>query len=103
MAYTATNVDATGVTFNPGAGNGAAVTSAAVATEVFAAAFAGAGAIEDADTIVFDGTTITLSTGMTPAQIAAAVAAGTYSNWNAALAAWQYHGELHRQDSWYEG
>lgn len=85
LAYTAVDTAPAGGTFAAGAGNGAAVTSANVATEVFAAAFAGAGAIEDADTIVFDGTTITLSTGMTPAQIAAAVAAGTYANWTAAV------------------
>ncbi|ALK98769.1 hypothetical protein AB595_02300 [Massilia sp. WF1] len=57
----------------------------ATTNEVFKAAFGGSGAIEDADTIVFDGVTITLSSDMTPADIAAAVAAKTFAHWTAVV------------------
>lgn len=51
--------------------------------EAFSADFSGSGAIVGADTISFDGATTTLSGGETPQQIAAAVAATSYSNWYA--------------------
>ncbi|WP_162251403.1 DUF4214 domain-containing protein [Massilia sp. Root418] len=65
------------------AGTPAVVAKVNAASEAFSANFATSGAIEDGDTIVFDGVTITLATGNTPTQIAAAVAAGTYANWTA--------------------
>lgn len=59
--------------------------TAAVA-EKFTADWAGSGAIVGADTITFDGTTVTLAGGETPAAIAAAVAAATYADWTATVA-----------------
>jgi hypothetical protein len=53
----------------------------AAQAEIFTLDLSTSGAIEDADTIVFDGTTVTLASGDTPAQIAAKVAAATYTNW----------------------
>ncbi|MBV7537201.1 hypothetical protein KW842_15645, partial [Duganella sp. sic0402] len=58
-----------------------------VATEVFVANFATSGAIKGADTIVFDGVTITLATGDTQtaiaAKVAAAVNAASAAHWTA--------------------
>lgn len=68
------------------AGTPAVVAKVNGAAEVFAADFATSAAIEDGDTIAFNGTTITLASGDTPAQIAAKVAAGTYTNWTASVA-----------------
>lgn len=86
LAYAATDVVTGTTNFSAGAGDAAPVAKAAGVAEVFAAQFATSGAIEDADTIAFDGTTITLASGMTPTQIAAAVAAGTYADWTAVQA-----------------
>jgi|GEM_PF-469681 len=61
---------------------GTAVSAIAIA-EIFTADFNGSGLIVGSDTIAFDGDTITLTGGETPAQIAAAVAGGTYAFYNA--------------------
>jgi hypothetical protein len=53
----------------------------ATTAEVFTVDFTASGAIEDADTIVFDGGTATLATGDSAATIATKVAAATYANW----------------------
>jgi hypothetical protein len=84
LTYVAAEVGGDGG-FVAGTGNNVAAAKANGATEVFAAAFAGSGAIEDGDTIAFDGTTVTLTSGMSAAQIAAAVAAATFTNWNVAV------------------
>ena len=83
LTYTATDVDNDGGTFNAGIDSAAAQSRANGVAEVFTADFTTSGAIEDGDTIVFDGVTITLSSGMTAAQIAAAVAGQAYTNYNA--------------------
>ncbi|MEX5744914.1 beta strand repeat-containing protein [Massilia sp. X63] len=109
-AYTVTGVNGNVVTFeakNPGAiatdakssdfvvVDADATTAAVVVTttaqgdvavkEEFTADFTTSGAIEDGDTIVFKGQTITLATGDTPAQIAAKVAAGTYAGFTTSV------------------
>lgn len=57
----------------------------AAVKEVFTVDLAGTAAAIGADTYAFDGTTITLAGGETAAQIATAIAAGTYANWTAVL------------------
>jgi hypothetical protein len=55
------------------------------AAETFTADFSSSGIIVGADTITFDGVTTTLAGAETPAQIAAAVKAGTYPNWTTSV------------------
>lgn len=54
--------------------------------ETFTIDFGTSGAIEDADTIAFNGTTITLATGDNAAAIAGKVAGGVYANWTTSVA-----------------
>lgn len=83
LTYTATDVGADAGTYNAGDGSGGANAKATANTEVFTIDLSTSGAIEDADTIVFDGTTITLDTGDSTADIALAVAGQTYANYTA--------------------
>lgn len=84
LTYTANNV-ASNVGFVAGVGSGLLIADTTGAKETFTADFSTSGAIEDADTIVFDGTKITLASGMTQAQIATAVAGQLYTNYTASL------------------
>lgn len=60
---------------------------AAAVAEAFTADFNTSGTIAGADTITFDGVTVTLAGGETPDQIAAKVADGVYNNWVATKSA----------------
>ena len=84
LTYTAANPDApTADNFVAGTNSGAAQSLANGATEVFEVDFSTSGAIEDGDTIAYDGVTTTLTTGMTAAQIGQAVAGQAYTNYTA--------------------
>jgi len=70
-----------GITFGTSVETTAGVAASVATKEVFTATFTnGSGG---ADTVAFDGTTITLADGDTAAQIATKVAAGVYTNWTA--------------------
>ena len=77
--FTISDVDATTAA---GAVNKTADGDGTGTKEAFTIDFSTSGAIEDADTIAFDGTTITLATGDNAAAIAGKVAAGVYTNWD---------------------
>lgn len=82
--FTITDTDATtaaGVVTKIADGNGSGT------KESFSIDFTSSGTIEDADTIAFDGTTITLATGDNANAIAGKVGAGVYTNWDIASVA----------------